>query len=418
MFLPLSEGLPFSPAHQRLLRSLVIDEQHPGALLHDFEALLAFLKERELPLTASHQLPLRALADLNTRLAHPLQLGLKRPQQKSYPPIHGLYLLVRASGLTYVRETGPKPVVVVDDEVHPAWSGLNPTEQYGWLLETWLLRGHPEILGERGRGLWLIPENFREMASFYLRLPSDGLVVAGNREAEEWLTYSPGWHNLGLLALFGFIRVQDGVPEPGQGWRIERIHRTPVGDALLAALYNGFFAELDRLFQLEDTGQVPFGVLQSVLQPYLPAWKNTLPLPEWTFRDGTYRFKAALGPIWRRMAIGGQHLLDDLADLILDSVDFDRDHLYRFSYRNRFGFMQDINHPYLEEGLFTSEVRVGDVPLRVGQTMTFLFDFGDQWEFAVTLEEVDSDRAIRKPRLLETHGPSPEQYPTWDDEEE
>ncbi len=36
---------------------------------------------------------------MNERLSEPIQLDLKRPQQKSYPPINGLYLLLRASGL-------------------------------------------------------------------------------------------------------------------------------------------------------------------------------------------------------------------------------------------------------------------------------------------------------------------------------
>jgi len=53
--------------------------------------------------------------------------------------------------------------------------------------------------------------------------------------------------------------------------------------------------------------------------------------------------------------------------------------------------------------------------------MTFLFDFGDEWEFEVTLEEVGPvDRRIKKPKLLEAHGKAPVQYQSWeeDDEEE
>lgn len=31
----------------------------------------------------------------------------------------------------------------------------------------------------------------------------------------------------------------------------------------------------------------------------------------------------------------------------------------------------------MDEGLWTSEVLIGDVPLQVGQTMTYVFDFGE-----------------------------------------
>jgi hypothetical protein len=58
---------------------------------------------------------------------------------------------------------------------------------------------------------------------------------------------------------------------------------------------------------------------------------------------------------------------------------------------------------------------VGDVPLRVGQGMNYLYDFGDNWEFDITLEGVDPDKAVKKPVLLEMHGKPPEQYLSWDD---
>jgi hypothetical protein len=142
----------FSRQHERLLRKMVVDENGPGTILHDFKAFLAFVEEKELPLTGTHQLPRRVLADVNARLARPLQIGLTKPLQKSYPHLHGLYLLLRASGLTLVKGTDRKPLLVVDGAVRPIWGDLNPTERYCTLLEAWLVRGHPQIIGERGRG--------------------------------------------------------------------------------------------------------------------------------------------------------------------------------------------------------------------------------------------------------------------------
>jgi hypothetical protein len=51
-----------------------------------------------------------------------------------------------------------------------------------------------------------------------------------------------------------------------------------------------------------------------------------------------------------------------------------------------------------------------DLPFRVGQAMTYVFDFGDWWEFDVTLERVDPDMAIEEPAVLEKHGEPPDQY--------
>jgi hypothetical protein len=107
--------------------------------------------------------------------------------------------------------------------------------------------------------------------------------------------------------------------------------------------------------------------------------------------------------------------LDALANTIIGAFKFTHDHLYRFSYRNRFGVETLANHPYMDDGPWASEVRVGDVPLQEGQSMTYLYDFGDQWEFDVALERVDPpDAANNDPTILDARGEAPEQYPSWE----
>lgn len=419
MFRLLPEKYEFLRHHRRVLRDLVIDQDGPGTILHDFEAMLAYLKDRNLPLTGMHQLPRRVLPEINALLARPIQLGLKRPLQKSYPHIHGLYLLVRASGLTFVGQTPKKPLLIVDDEMYQAWTDLNPTERYCGLLEAWLLQGRPEILGEDQRGWQWISDGLDKWSGFFPRIPDEGQQIAGDADAENRLRYSPGWHNLGLLDLFGLLAVRPGLPEAGKGWRIAHVRRTALGDALLAALYVGFFGNLERLEEAEAQGKIRPGALQPALQPYWPAWQKTLGLPEWTFREGTHVFRVSLGATWRRVAIPASARLDALASVILNAFDFDHDHLYRFSYQNRLGVWEHVDHPYLEDsGPKTNEVHIADVPLELGHTMTYLFDFGDCWEFYVTLERVDPpDAALKSPAIIEARGRPPEQYPRWDDGE-
>jgi hypothetical protein len=121
------------------------------------------------------------------------------------------------------------------------------------------------------------------------------------------------------------------------------------------------------------------------------------------------------------LAVAARVDLDTLATAILDAFDFrDHYHLYRFSYETCFGTQRRIDHPGLDPGNDprTGEVQVGSLPLSLGQTMTFLFDFGDQWTFAVTLERVDDpEPALRGCQLLESRGEPPEQYPSYEDED-
>jgi hypothetical protein len=70
----------------------------------------------------------------------------------------------------------------------------------------------------------------------------------------------------------------------------------------------------------------------------------------------------------------------------------------------------------MDEAPFADEVRVGDLGLKPGEAMTYLYDFGDQWEFGVLLERIEpADPKIGAPKVVESHGVAPEQYPSWDE---
>lgn len=406
-----SEKLKFSPEQKQMLRDIVIDESGPGTILRDFNSLFNFLSEESVvPVTGTHQLPIRVLPEINARMTHSLQQGLRRPQQKSYPHVNGLYLLVRASGLTFVGGTKKKPLLFIDKDGYEAWQRLNPTEQYCSLLETWLLRGKPEIIGEPD-SMFFVPDTFRKCMYFFEKIPRKGLQIEGDRNAEDSLRFTPGWYNLGLLELFGLISVRNGPLVQGKAWNIEYVHRTPFGDALLGLLLSEFFKNTENICELGDEREVAFGVIQAVLQPYFPDWRNNLIAPKWIFREGTHIFKVSMEDVWCRIALPANFSLDTLASAILDAIGFENDHLYEFSYENRFGALDKVHHPYMEEGPWTSEILVGEVPLEIEQAMTFLFDFGDKWEFEVVLEQVDREMIVDKPALFEINGKPPEQYP-------
>jgi hypothetical protein len=240
---------------------------------------------------------------------------------------------------------------------------------------------------------------------------------------EQSITYCPGLPNLALLDLFGLVALEPGKPQAGKGWTIARVHRLPFGDALLKYVFQLRFSENDSLNHIlegESQAEIVFGELQPALRPFFPEWRNNLVLPRTEFRDGTYIFRVSLGKTWRQILIPGHKTLDELSAIILRAFQFeDADHLYRFIYKNRFGTLTEVNHPYVEEPPFTSEVRIGELPLRVGASLTYNFDFGEDWRFEVRLERVDPpDPKIKKPVIVESHGKAPQQYPNWDEEQD
>ena len=149
MFYPIeSEGTSLSPADEQLLRDQKISESSPGTILKDFQMLLDFIGTKGIEVSQTQNfLPMKSLAQLNARLTHPLKIDLKRPQQKAYPHLHGLYLLLRASTISYVEPKRKKFFLILEPKVLDSWNQLNPTERYFNLLEAWWIWGTEEILG-------------------------------------------------------------------------------------------------------------------------------------------------------------------------------------------------------------------------------------------------------------------------------
>ena len=396
-------------AYQQIFRTQSLD--NTGTVLRDFEALLRFVGPDGISVSDKYNLlPMARLAQLNAQMTHPVEIALKRPQQRSYPHINGLYILLRITGLACVEGAGKKQRLVVDDSVLQSWRSLNATEQYCTLLEAWLLRWRLEIVGEHAP---LFDNPLMMWAEFFRRIPKRGLRIAGDASQEQTITYLPGMLTVAMLELFGLIAVQHATPEAGKGWRIARVRKTPFGEALLYVL-SDLLPEDAFLWQYDSGAEMSFGVLQAALQPVFPAWQQNLHLPEPEFQSGTYIFKVSLGSVWRRIAIPGESTLDGLSYIILQAYNFDQDHLYKFTYKNRFGVPVDITHPYIEESPCSLDILIGDLQMKPGATMTYLYDFGDRWEFNVRLERIDPvDPKIRMPQIIEAHGKAPDQYMDW-----
>jgi hypothetical protein len=394
-----------------LLREQLIDSVHPGFLLRDFETLLEFIEPEGMPTTGKHHLPtISTITELNRRLSRPVILPeLKRAALTTQPYLQGLYLLLLASGLTSLRGKGSKTRRVLVPDQLEQWHDLNRTEQYCTLLEAWLQVGQPEMVGERaGRGGPLL----YPCLSTWKSIPPEGRQFDLDRPHEIYIWgIGQEFYQLALMDLFGLVRVQlpSRLVRP---WRPAGVAHLPFGDALCTLLEAEILAT-DLAF--EEVSPVEFGRWRPFLQPYFPEWKATLTVTAEPARKGVFVFQVGLGRARRLIALPSTATLDDLASWILDSVEFDSDHLYRFTYSDRLGRKMTVVHPYMEESPTTDDVRLGELPLDPGQSMEFLFDFGDNWLFDVRLERIEPPKSkIRAPAILESHGEAPEQYPSYE----
>jgi hypothetical protein len=122
------------------LHQQVLTETEPGPILQDFQTVLDFVGTEGVEVSPTyHWLNASDLEALNARLSRSIHLGHKRSQQKCYPQIHGLYLLLRAAGLSQIEVQGKQRWLRLNAASMAAWQQLNPTERYFTLLEAWLI---------------------------------------------------------------------------------------------------------------------------------------------------------------------------------------------------------------------------------------------------------------------------------------
>jgi hypothetical protein len=147
--------------------------------------------------------------------------------------------------------------------------------------------------------------------------------------------------------------------------------------------------------------------------------------------NDTFTLRAALNgkaSVYRDIEIEPSKSLYSLAESIVAAFDFDFDHAFGFYSGLKPATMMRA-HPQYE--LFTDmgdarpgvagvkKTRIAQVFPEIGHTMMFLFDYGDDWHFRVTLKAKGTKLAkVRYPRVVATRGDAPPQYPDPDDIDE
>jgi hypothetical protein len=132
--------------------------------------------------------------------------------------------------------------------------------------------------------------------------------------------------------------------------------------------------------------------------------------------------------LYRDIEIPSDNMLADLARSIIRSFGFDFDHPYGFYSLLKgnilrspvkyelFADMDDIGEP--SDAGSVERTRIGDVFRRTGGKMTFLFDYGDNWEFLVELiGQKGKEHGAKYPRVIAKVGKAPEQYPRAEEEQ-
>ena len=410
----------------------------PGTMLMDVDTLLEAVGPEGIPTKSRNaSLPLELLPALNLKMSHPVKLELDRPLLRDYPNLAGIFILLRS--LDLLQKKGPR--LILAPTALERWQGLNAAERYFALLDALLFQAQTSMLGGESRRE---ENNTFEDVTFFLCGLRENWRNFKSYEASDTLSQHgeiPPW-NLFVQQQLGLIEIRPASAAlrkdvgPGtRGWIAGGAKLTPWGAAMawgLLQCLNTYEHSLDEQSAAEeDEGAEPLDeqdrrtateILHPTFRPFFPEWRTIYERPKHEAPAGTYLFKVTLagwrggaGDIWRRIAIPGFNSLDSLANAILKAFKLDDDHAYDFRYRDERGKNRIINHPLTDEGPFTPEVQLNESGLLPGGKMTFVFDYGDHWEFHLRLERIDPNtKEIYRPTVIESAGTPPPQYPICD----
>jgi len=125
----------------------------------------------------------------------------------------------------------------------------------------------------------------------------------------------------------------------------------------------------------------------------------------------------------RRLALRGDQTLADLHGALQDAFGWADDHLYAFWLDGVHWSPRGVEftEPHHARELDDPEtrsarVRLGDLMLEPGQKIAYVFDFGDEWRVELTVARIDADDGGVYPRLLESVGEAPPQYPALEED--
>jgi len=144
-------------------------------------------------------------------------------------------------------------------------------------------------------------------------------------------------------------------------------------------------------------------------------------------QNDTFIIRAALdgkASVYRDVEIEASKSLYKLAETIVSAFGFHFDHAFGFYSGAPYAAKRKlpIYELFADMGeadagvLGVEKTKISEAFPAVGHSLTFLFDYGDDWLFRVKLKGTGKKvPKVRYPRIVESKGEAPEQYPDPDE---
>ncbi|OPX87216.1 MAG: Plasmid pRiA4b ORF-3-like protein [Pelotomaculum sp. PtaB.Bin104] len=431
----------------------------------DFGIFCSYLQEKMPRLTkVREELGKKDCFAINELLAKPMELDAPKYLQYAYPTINLFFQIVMETGL-FVPEAGRNgDLFIVPSPRLKQYKELNQFSQYMFLFRTyWTKLDYDLLYWDTGAFFDHFMDTKLAFAALKNAVPGKRIFAAvedfrngyDNQDPVHRFFVSTGMviHHLRDFGFWDYERahIAEFGRETKKDLRVKAITPTKLGIAMINAclkrpyeLYNEKInpAKIDELWHdehyrpLADKLGVARPAKKTKLEPFEKAFLPIFPVGSialaaiddlFSYGDvpvdiggNVYIFKVTYKRgVWRRIRLSALNTLDHLHEAIQEAFGFADDHLYAFFMDGR-PWSSDVfwcrggdePPPYADKAMISA------LGLKRGQRFLYLFDFGDEWKFEVKVEEImQSDIPPAKPKIIESKGAAPEQYPEPDWEE-
>lgn len=434
-----------------------LESPFPIRLVKDFERFIHYLEKHQVFITKTkNYISRKYLPDINSQLSVQNETATSHTEQEYYPYIHFFYFLALAGRLfEKVPGKGGKMKLQETDRLS-LFRELSDWEKYFFLLETFWVDVDWDDLQDEGYNR--VPQSSQDLFYFFTKKKRADLSRLGNSDHFEDGVLSDrlgSWnHFLLFFEWLGFWMCETDYEAMEQPHRKNRYYAksitlTEFGSKVIPILLmerNLQFWNVSLRWKNGEINPTPGSPLEELIfllpeevelhfieqmkegqsvQPFLQPFKklfpeetlhSSLPRQERKFIDGLYTFKVSyMKGVWRTVGLTGKHTMDHLHHIILKAYAFDNDHLYSFFMDGKKWSQKSIVSPYDEDGNPQADkVYIGDVGFIKGQQFTYLYDYGDEWTFLITVEQItEQDSEPMRPYVIEQKGEAPDQYMDW-----
>jgi len=403
-------------------------------IVDDFREFCSFIETENPPLSSKKEvLGKKDAFSINSRLYYKREVDKPYYQQEHYPALDLLFTLAIEGQLFKKVKDEKGNISLHGTNKLESFRQLNDCEQYCFLLETyWCCYDFASRFDSMIWSADLYP--LQELFNAFLQVGPGNSITSKYDHTNSSLCCLFSLDHPVILQLTTFdlcsYELNEEASSPYDD-RLKSITPTPFGIEICnLLLQQGFRYRPQKLFPLPYRALAarldmykPKKGLHKVLAKAFPAGAVAKTVEDEPVMDqpGTYYFKVALRKtLWRTIKLAHAHSLYDLHLAIEDAFEFDEEHLYAFyldigELKRRRGRYGVYCSEFEDEDFTVEDAVIGICGFYPGQSMIYLFDFGDRVLFDVTLLKIDTTEPLpHSPVVVDQKGELPEPDPDWD----